>query len=68
MKNLLIFVVLLFAAGLCGCGMVNSYPERERRYVNIVDYQARQVVDDWDYMWLMERPSYLTIWPVRRGN
>jgi len=67
MKRLWILLVLLVSACLCGCGVVDTYPERKCRYRSITALQARMLVDDVDYLLLYERPSYLTTWHVR-GN
>jgi hypothetical protein len=68
MKRLLVLLILLAAMFLAGCGLVHTYGERERRYGNIADMQLRMAVDDWDYFWLAERPSYLTYWYVREAD
>ena len=66
MRKLLALVILLAGTFLAGCGLVNAtYAERERRYRHITHYQARMIVDDFDYFWLAERPSYLTYWYFR---
>ena len=63
--------LLMVLAGLCltGCGLVNkSYDQRERRYQNITNLQARMIVDDFDTFWLADRPTYLTYWYVREAD
>ena len=62
---LFVFVVLCIGSFLSGCGMVHSQEERMRRFKVIDDIRARQFVDDCDYAVLLDRPSYLTEWPVR---
>ncbi|KPK84440.1 MAG: hypothetical protein AMJ81_05545 [Phycisphaerae bacterium SM23_33] len=64
----MVLLILLAAAFLAGCGMVDSYGEREQRYKNITDMQLRMAVDDWDYFWLAERPSYLSYWYLREAD
>jgi uncharacterized protein YceK len=64
MKRLIVLVALL-GAFLAGCGLVHSHEERKRRYKSITQLQARMIMDDWDYFWLAERPSYLTYWYLR---
>jgi hypothetical protein len=64
MKRFLV-VAILFASMLAGCGMVSSYKDRERRYGAIVNYNMRGLVDDWDFFWLFDRPSYITYWNLR---
>jgi len=65
MKRLAVLVVLLVAACLAGCGLVHTHEERKRRYKSITKLNARMIMDDWDYFWLAERPSYLTYWNAR---
>jgi uncharacterized protein YceK len=64
MKRFLVLAVLL-ASVMSGCGLVSSYQDRERRYAAITNYNLREIVDDWDYFWLYDRPSYLTYWNLR---
>jgi uncharacterized protein YceK len=68
MKRLVVLLVLLAAACLAGCGLVDTYEQRKRRYRTITKYHARMIVDDWDYFWLAERPSYLTYWHLRGAD
>ena len=67
MKNVLIVLVLLAGAFLTGCGLTDSLEERERRYSQITDLQLRMLVDDWDYVWLMDQNSNLTEFHPRVG-
>ena len=65
MKKLLALTVLL-AAFIGGCGLADmNYSQRSGRYRNAVQINSRQIVDDFDYFWLAERPSHLTYWYVR---
>ena len=54
--------------GCGGDGVADSYRERMQRIKQIDDVQARMFVDDWDYLWLYERGSYLSEWYPRVGN
>ena len=65
MKRLILLLVVLVGACLAGCGLVHTHDERKSRYKSIVKLQARMMVDDWDYFWLAERPSYNTYWYLR---
>ena len=67
MKRLLMLLVV-WALTVGGCGMVDTYRQRENRYLNITGFQARQAVDDWDYFWLYDRPSRLTEWHLREAD
>lgn len=66
MKRLLVALLLLVGV-LSGCGLVSTCEERERRYCTITCLNLRESVDDWDFFWLYDRPSYLTYWNLR-GN
>ncbi len=68
MRRLLVLTVLLLGMVLGGCGLVHSRADRERRYKEAIQFQARMIVDDWDNFWLAERPSYLTEWHLRQVN
>ena len=62
-------VMLLLTVCLCGlfvgCGTLDSPSERYNRYGRISRTNARQLVDDWDYFWLMDRSSRMTEWHPR---
>ena len=62
-------VVLLLVAGAClsGCTMAETYSERNRRIENVVRIQSRMLVEDWDYLWLLDKPTYLNPHHVRTG-
>ena len=68
MKKLVMLIVVLASMCLGGCGMVYSPAERRRQALNISDYNARMLVDDWDHIWFADRPSYASYWPVRSAD
>ena len=68
MKRLFVLLILLAAVFLAGCGLVHTYEERERRHKNITELQLRMAVDDCDYFWLTDRPTYMTYWYVREAD
>lgn len=50
----------------CGCpGLVDTPQERNRRLALVTDVQCHEIVDDWDFIWLYDRASYLTYWNPR---
>ena len=68
MKKLLIVLVLLLGGAMIGCdGMIQTSRERQLRNKQIRDVQYRQLVDDWDTLWLYEHNSRLTEWHPRVG-
>lgn len=67
MKRILLTLTLLAGALLGGCTMTETASERCRRIANINEIQARQLVEDHDYIWLYEKPTYLTPWHIDSG-
>lgn len=67
-KLLSILLLLALAVSLSGCTMTQTPAERHRRIVNNWDIQLRQMGDDWDYMWLLDRPPHLSQYHVRTGT
>ncbi len=67
MKQLVL--LLLVVAFIVGCGgLVDTPSERTRRLDNMVEYDSRRIVDDCDYFWLVDRPSYLSYWNLREAD
>ncbi len=64
MKRLLLLLVVVVSTCLAGCGLVHTRQQRQRRFRTISALQARMIVDDWDYFWMLNRPSYLTEWHI----
>jgi hypothetical protein len=61
----LIGVAVTFV-GLAGChGMVKTYDDRMNMYSQVLETDARQLVDDWDTFWLADRQYRLTEWYLR---
>ena len=57
------FAVILAATG---CQTVTKTPEEvNATYKQILDIDARQLADDWNYFWLADRPYRLTRWHMR---
>lgn len=69
MKKLLAsFLLLLVGVGLGGCTMTETRVERDRRIANNWRIQSRLMVEDWDYFWLLEKPSALSRHHIRTGS
>lgn len=71
MKKILIVLMLLVGSSLVGCvgavrGVGETQQERSLRTRLIAKQQMRMLVDDWDYLWLVDKPSSLTAYRV--GN
>ena len=70
MKRLLILLALLVATFMSGCaaGMVDTASQRRRRHRNIAALEARQINDDWDSFWMLDKPSRMTYWHLRDAD
>jgi len=78
MKSFFLLVVLCAAVLLLGCqeksmyefgdGMVDTHAQRQNRYGNITVYHARMFADDFDTLWLADRPSYQSYWHLRDAD
>lgn len=62
----LLLAVTCILASLAGCGdgVAVTRSERQERHRRILDADLRQLNDDWDVLWLNDRPSRLTEWKV----
>ena len=67
MKKLCILTILSLASLFAGCTLMDSAPQRARRQLLTTDLLMREAVDDWDYIWLYERNSYMNPWHARVG-
>ena len=55
----LILASVLATVG-CGDGVMDSRVERQERYKRIISNDMKQINDDWDLFWLMDKPTRLT--------
>lgn len=69
MKKFLLSLVLFtgLLVGLTGCTVVETPEEHSRRLGVQLEIQMREIVEDFDYVWLFERESRLTMWHPRVG-
>lgn len=66
MRKLIILGLFVGVTALSGCnGVVKSYDDRKNQYSRTMDYDFRQLVDDWDAIWLADRQYRLTQWHTR---
>lgn len=49
----------------CGNGVVRTKAERMNAFRQSVDMDLRQMTDDWDTIWLVNRQYRLTRWQTR---
>ncbi len=59
-----LLVGLALIAG-CGPGVVKTVAERQNAYKETFQTDMRQLVDDWDTLWLADRQYRLTRWQMR---
>jgi len=52
-------------ASLAGCSQTKSYREREHTWARAVETDMKQLVEDIDYLLLMDRPTRLSRWHER---
>ena len=67
MKMLVVTLLLSLGLSFAGCTMSETAPERRRRIANNWNIQLHQLVEDWDYLMLMDRPTQLNASHVRTG-
>lgn len=69
MKKLALLLILCLVSVMAGCcsTLTESAAERNTRYRDITQLNARMAVEDWDYLWLYERESMLTQWHPHAG-
>ncbi len=67
MKSLAMLTLLAGALFLTtGCETPGyTASENARNVGRNMSYDLRQMTDDWNDLWLMERPSHLTRWAVQ---
>lgn len=67
MQRWILMITLATMAGLaagCGDGMAKTRRERAEEYRHVVESDMKQLNDDLDSFWLMDRPSRLSWWRV----
>ena len=66
MRALLILGLLAGLLMLTGCAtMTQSSADVRHTYSRVWDYELHQMSDDWNLMWMLDRPSRLTRWQMR---
>jgi len=67
MRKFLLLGMLIGLSGVVGCGngVANTHAERMNTYRETMDMDMRQLVDDWDMIWLADRQYRLTRWQTR---
>ena len=68
MKKLVLLLTIGVGVLLSGCGTVDSFDERVRRYNNILELESRMAVDDIDEILLFDRSTYLSRWKAVIGH
>ena len=65
MRKLFILVALVGLAAVSGCGVTRSSAEIRNIAKQSIDMDMRQMVDDWNMLWLIDHQSRLTRWHTR---
>ena len=55
---------LMLSAMSSGCTMNKSQAQHAHQIDTVVDYESRQLVEDIDYLLLIDHPSRLTKWYI----
>lgn len=64
MRKLLLSILICLTFALCSCGTVQTQVERERRWRRCTNLQLRGLVDDFDYIWMVDRNAWTTEYHV----
>ena len=63
---LLVGLVAMLLTATNGCSSVTDTPEEiKATQKQMYDLDFRQMTDDWNYFWLVDRPYRLTRWHMR---
>ena len=66
MRAVLIIGMIVCAVVLCGCAtQTQTAAEVRTTYQRVWQYEMLQLSDDWNDMWMLNRPSRLTRWVTR---
>ena len=65
MRKLVILVAIVGLAAVAGCGVTRSAQEIRNVNKQALDMDMRQIVDDWNMLWLADRQSRMTRWHTR---
>ncbi|MFQ5805697.1 MAG: hypothetical protein ACE5I3_04520 [Phycisphaerae bacterium] len=67
MRRCVLFGLLIGLSVLMGCGpgVVKTKAERVNAFREGLDLDMRQMADDWDTLWLVNRQYRLTRWQIR---
>lgn len=65
-KAVMFAAVLLASLAGTGCSTVTKSPgEVAATYRTALDLESRQLFEDWNYLWLADRPGRLMRWTSR---
>ncbi len=66
MRTLALLIAAAAVVGLSGCnGVAKSKTEIHNTVKQTLDMDMRQIVDDWNMIWLADRQGRLTRWQTR---
>ena len=67
MKTFLLLLVLVAGWMVVGCTPTETWDERNHRINQVVDMNLREMNEDWDRVWLMERNEKDNQWSPHVG-
>lgn len=65
MRKLVILVAIVGLAAVAGCGVTRSSQEIRNVVEQNLEMDMRQLVDDWNMLWMVDRQSRRTRWHTR---
>lgn len=65
MRRLVFLMVVVGIATAAGCTVTKTDEEVATTIRQSVDLDMRQIVEDWNYIWLVDRQYRLTKWHTR---
>lgn len=65
MRKLVILVAIVGLAAVVGCGVTRSSHEIRNVVKQDLNMDMRQLVDDWNMLWMVDRQSRRTRWHTR---
>jgi outer membrane murein-binding lipoprotein Lpp len=66
MRTLVLLIAAVVVASLAGCiGVAKSKTDIHNTAMQTLDMDMRQIVDDWNMIWLADRQGRQTRWQTR---
>lgn len=65
MRAVIAFVAFVALVAIPGCGVTKNSAEVRSTARQSIDLDMRQIVDDWNHIWMVDRQYRLTKWHTR---